>query len=159
MSLLRFLAMAAPRLLPPTSELQKMVDKGMTHAQIADQLTQESGHKIARSTVSAALSRAGKTTREGARYVDEIPWRVRGEHLTQYPVRMLRLLGRRNSGYELGQEEAHRLDNWIANLQQKGLVVAYSPEAGFLYVDADEVHDGADGVPIRRRTISASELG
>lgn len=151
--------MAAPRLLPPVSELQKMVDKGMTHAEIADHLTKTTGHKIARSSVSAALSRAGRTRRDGTRYADEIPWRVRGEHLTQYPVRMLRLLGRRNSSLELGDEESSRLDNWLANLQKKGLVVAYSEEVGFMYVDADEVHDGEDGIPIRRRAIATAELG
>ena len=150
--------MAAPRILPPVTELQKMVDKGMTHAEIAAQLTKKTGHKIARSTVSAALSRAGASD-QGTRYADEIPWRVKGEHLTQYPVRMLRLLGRRNKTIDLKEDEAQRLDNWLASLSEQNLVVAYSPEAGFLYVEADEVHDGEDGIPIRRRTITAEELG
>ena len=149
--------MAAPRILPPTTELQKMVDKGMTHAQIAQELTETTGHKIARSTVSAALSRAGNSD-QGTRYADEIPWRVQVEHLTQYPVRMLRLLGRRNQKIELRPDEAQRLDSWLSNLSQKHLVVAYSPEAGFLYVEADEVHDGEGGIPIRRRTITEAEL-
>ncbi len=149
--------MAAPRILPPASELQKMVEKGMTHAQIASKLSRETGHKIARSTVSAALSRAGASD-TGTRYADEIPWRVRGEHLTQYPVRMLRLLGRRNKKIDLRDDEAQRLDNWLANLRDKNLVVAYSPEVGFMYVEADEVHDGSDGIPIRRRTITPEEL-
>lgn len=149
--------MAAPRILPPTAELQKMVDKGMTHAQIAQKLSEKTGHKIARSTVSAALSRAGSSD-QGTRYSDEIPWRVKGEHLTQYPVRMLRLLGRRNKKIELKDDEAQRLDSWLANLSQQNLVVAYSPEKGFLYVEADEVHDGEGGIPIRRRTITSEEL-
>lgn len=134
-----------------------MVEKGMTHAQIASKLSRETGHKIARSTVSAALSRAGASD-TGTRYADEIPWRVRGEHLTQYPVRMLRLLGRRNKKIDLRDDEAQRLDNWLANLRDKNLVVAYSPEVGFMYVEADEVHDGSDGIPIRRRTITPEEL-
>ena len=149
--------MAAPRILPPVAELQKMVDKGMTHAEIAQKLTEKTGHKVARSTVSAALSRAGASD-QGTRYAEEIPWRVRGEHLTQYPVRMLRLLGRRNKNIDLREDEAQRLDNWLSSLSEQNLVVAYSPEAGFLYVEADEVHDGQDGIPIRRRTITADEL-
>ena len=150
-------AMAAPRILPPVAELQKLVDQGMTHAQIASKLSQKTGHKIARSTISAALSRAGASD-TGTRYAEEIPWRVRGEHLTQYPVRMLRLLGRRHKKIDLRADEAQRLDNWLAGLHQKNLVVAYSPEAGFMYVEADEVHDGQDGIPIRRRTIAPEEL-
>lgn len=149
--------MAAPRILPPTAELEKMVDKGMTHQQIADALSKKTGHRVSRSSVSAALSRAGKT-QEAPRYANEIPWRVRGEHLTQYPVRMLRLLGRWNAGLDLKDEESARLDSWLASLEEKNLVVGYSPEAGFLYLEADEVHDGEDGIPIRRRTISKQEL-
>lgn len=150
--------MAAPRILPPVSELQKMVDKGMTHAQIAKKLSESTGHKVARSTVSAALSRAG-ASESAARYSEEIPWRVRGEHLTQYPVRMLRLLGRRNKKIDLRGDEEQRLDNWLSSLNERSLVVAYSPDEGFLYVDADEIHDGDGGIPIRRRTITAEELG
>ena len=134
-----------------------MVDKGMTHAEIAKKLTEKTGHKIARSTVSAALSRAGASD-QGTRYAEEIPWRVRGEHLTQYPVRMLRLLGRRNKKIDLKEDESQRLDNWLCSLSQQNFVVAYSPEIGFLYVEADEVHDGEDGIPIRRRTITPEEL-
>ena len=48
--------MAAPRILPPTAELQKMVDKGMTHAEIAKKLTEKTGHKIARSTVTVSYT-------------------------------------------------------------------------------------------------------
>lgn len=139
------------------SELIKMVEKGMTHAEIAEHLEKELGRKVARSSVSAALSRAGKSS-DGARYHDEIPWKVKGEHLLQYPARMLRLLGRRNVGLGLTDEQTHRLDNWLASLHSKNYVVAYSPRAGFLYVDADEIHDGEDGIPIRRRTIEDAEL-
>ena len=139
------------------AELQKMVDQGMTHAEIAEKLEAKLGHKVARSSVSAALSRAGKTS-EGTRYSQEIPWRVKGEHLLQYPARMLRLLGRKNLGLPLSDEQSHRLDNWLANLREKNLVVAYSESVGLIYVDADEVHDGHEGIPIRRRTIEDSEL-
>ncbi len=139
------------------AELQKLVDQGMTHSEIAQHLEAKLGHKVARSSVSASLSRAGKTS-EGTRYTQEIPWRVKGEHLLQYPARMLRLLGRRNLGLPLSDEQSHRLDNWLANLREKNLVVAYSESVGLIYVDADEVHDGHEGIPIRRRTIEDSEL-
>jgi hypothetical protein len=151
--------MAAPRRLPPTQELKKLVDLGFTHAEIADYVLRTTGERVARSAVSAALSRAGLTTRDGVRYRDELPWRVKADHLTQYPARMLRLLGRRRGGIELTDEEAERLEAWLDGLEEKELVIAYCPDGGgFLYVDADEVGDGSDGVPIRKRLIHADEL-
>ena len=150
--------MAAPRLLPPTSDLARMVETGMTHQQIADRINEETGQRVSRSTVSVALSRAG-LAKDAMRYKRELPWRVKAEHLTQYPARMLRLLGRRNAGTELTDEEAERLEAWLEGLQEKGLVVAYVPDVdGFIYVYADEVGDGSGNVPIRKRIITPDEL-
>ena len=151
--------MAAPRLLPPTPELKRLVDLGLTHSEIADYIHETHGVVVARSAVSAALSRAGLTTRTGMRYKAEIPWRVRADHLTQYPARMLRLLGRRRAGMDLLDEEAQRLDAWLEGLAEKDLVIAYCPDgSGFLYVEADEVADNQDGVPIRKRLIMPDEV-
>jgi hypothetical protein len=150
--------MAAPRLLPPTSELERLVRQGYTHQQIVDHWKSETGITVSRSSVSAALSRAG-LSKEAMRYKDELPWRVKGEHLTQYPARMLRLLGRRRAGIDLTDEEQERLDAWLEALAEKQLIVAYCPDLeGFLYVDADEVGDGSDGVPIRKRVIGVDEV-
>lgn len=150
--------MAAPRLLPPTSELARLVADGLTHQQIADRIEQATGVRVSRSTISAALSRAGLSA-TGNRYRAEIPWRVKGEHLTQYPARMLRLLGRRNGGQDLPDDEQERLDAWLEALEEKGLVVAYAPETkGFIYVHADEIHDGLNGIPIRVRIITPDEI-
>jgi hypothetical protein len=129
----------------------------MTHKEIADQVFELTGERVSRSTVSAALSRAG-LSKQTARYADEIPWRVKIEHMTAYPARMLRLLGRRRAKLDLTQHEQDRLDSWLASLKERECVVAYSPDAGFLYVAADEYGDGARGVPIRRRVITKSEL-
>lgn len=150
--------MAAPRLLPPVTELQKMVEAGFTHQQIVERIRQDTGVVVSRSTVSVALSRAG-LARDAMRYKHELPWKVKAEHLTQYPARMLRLLGRRRSGMGLTDEEADRLEAWLEALVEKGLVVAYVPEGeGFIYVEADEVGDSPKGIPIRRRSIDLDEL-
>lgn len=150
--------MPAPRLLPPTSDLQKYVEAGLTHAQIAERIEQEFDLRVSRSTISAALSRAG-LTRDTMRYRDELPWRVKAEHLTQYPARMLRLLGRRRAEMELTVDEDSRLDAWLEALEDREIVVAYAPDGdGFIYVEADEVNDGQDGIPIRKRTIHSDEL-
>ena len=150
--------MAAPRMLPPASDLARMVKAGLTHQQIADRINEETGQRVSRSTVSVALSRAG-LTKDAMRYKQELPWKVKAEHLTQYPARMLRLMGRRRALIDLTDEEAERLEAWLEGLAEKGLVVAYAPDPdGFIYVYADEVGDGADGVPIRKRIITPDEL-
>lgn len=151
--------MAAPRLLPPTQELRRLVESGMTHVEIAEHVRKTTGLIVSRSAVSSALSRAGLTT-ETPRYRREIPWRVAAEHLTQYPARMLRLLGRKRAGVQpLNEDEQARLDGWLAALNDNDWVVAYAADGpGFLYVVADEVDDGRGGVPIRRRVIEPDEL-
>lgn len=151
--------MPAPRVLPPVDELKRLVTMGLTHQQIVEYVAQKHGIKVSRSSVSAALSRAGLTEREGMRYRQEIPWRVKGEHLTQYQARMLRLLGRRRAEVELTDDEESRLDAWLESLEEREIVVAYAPDdGGFIYVDADEIGDGDSGIPIRRRLIHSDEF-
>lgn len=150
--------MPARRILPDDKTLKRWVDLGMTHADIAEEVQRITGEQVSRSSVSAALSRAG-LTRPTSRYTDELPWRVKVSHVTQYPARMLRLLGRRRAGLDLTEAEDDRLDSWLETLEDDGLVVAYCPDkSGFLYVEANEVGDGAGGIPIRRRTILPAEL-
>lgn len=150
--------MAAPRLLPPVQDLQRLVDDGLTHQQIADHILKTTGLVVSRSAVSSALHRAG-LSKDAPRYRREIPWRVNADHLTQYPARMLRLLGRRRADMELSEDESTRIDAWLEGLQEKGLVVAYVPDGqGFIYVRADEIGDGRDGIPIRTRPIELDEL-
>ncbi|HLP97641.1 MAG TPA: hypothetical protein VK149_04270 [Sideroxyarcus sp.] len=138
-------------------ELKRCVDAGMTHREIVGYIADKYGLRVSRSSVSAALSRAG-LTEAGMRYKSEIPWRVKAEHLTQYQARMLRLLGRRRADVELTGEEDGRLDAWLEAVEEREIVVAYSPERGFIYVDADERGDNPDGIPIRPRVIEADEL-
>lgn len=149
--------MPRPRVLPSEAELAQMVAEGWSHADIAAHVEKTTGHKVTRSAVSAALSRAG-LTKATPRYKEEIPWRVKEEHLTQYPARMLRLLGRSRSKGDLTDEDADRLSSWMGQLSEWNAVVAYSPTAGFLYVAADEIDDWAGGIPIRRRVITDDEL-
>jgi hypothetical protein len=149
---------AAPRRLPSSSELRRLVEQGLTHSQIAEHVSSASGVTVSRSTVSAALSRAGLTT-AAMRYKQELPWRVRPDHLAQYPARMLRLLGRRRQNIELTEDEENRLDAWLDGIEEKQLVVAYAPDnGGFIYVDADEINDGERDIPIRRRLIESDEF-
>lgn len=147
--------MPAHRLLPDTATLRHWVeDEGMTHQQIADRVFRETGQPVSRSSVSAALSRAGISA-TGNRYHEEIPWRVKVEHIREYPARMLRLLGRRRSGQTLTENESKRLDSWLQMLEDDHAVVAYDPNSrfGFYYIEKNDRTDGLNGIPIRLQTV------
>ena len=103
------------RVLPSKEELQKFLESGMTHAQIAAEVTRQTGHFVRRSTVSSAIHRAGLSG-PNKLYSEEIPWTVREKHLTHYAARMLRILGRRRAGIQNSQEQDDRLDSWLCLL-------------------------------------------
>lgn len=125
-----------------------MVDRGMTHQQIAEEVSRRTGYPVSRSSVSAALFRAGEVT-NAKKYVDEIPWTVREEHQTHYAARMLRLLGRRRKGITNSAESDARLDSWLKQLSDAGAVVIYVPdtETGFFYVKGQP---DKPGIPVMR---------
>ena len=146
--------MARPRKLPDMNTLIRWRDEGLTQQQMADRVWMTTGEKVSRGSISAALVRAGKSS-DKPRYKDTVPWKVQQQHLTEYPVRMLRLLGRRRAGLPLKPEEDQRLDNWLAVLKREKAVVGYdpdNPEQGFHYIDP-KGSDGRDGIPIRRQRI------
>lgn len=125
-----------------------MVEQGFTHQQIADQIAQETGYPVGRSTISAALHRSGNTS-PAKRYPEEIPWTVHDVHQTHYAPRMLRLLGRRRKGIANSAEQDQRLDAWLQQLKEAGAVVVYAPETedGFFYVPGDWTDSG---IPVRK---------
>ena len=125
-----------------------MVDRGMTHQQIAEEVSRRTGYPVSRSSVSAALFRAGEAS-VAKRYPDEIPWVVHEEHQTHYAARMLRLLGRRRKGIANSAESDARLDSWLAQLEKAGAVVVYVPdtEDGFFYIPGEP---DIEGIPVMR---------
>ncbi len=137
LSAIEEIAMPAPRLLPPADELVRMVRKGMTQQDIADETFRRTGNRVTRAAVSAALQRAGVAPQRN-RYSDLLPWRVRVEHDGHYASRMLRAEGRLRAGQEIPAREAQRLENWKATLQANHVVVHYDPDTvdGFHYVKA-----------------------
>lgn len=122
-----------------------MVERGLTHKQIAEILTRETGYPVSRSSVSAALHRAN-ATQPAKKYPDVLPWRVREEHQTHYAARMLRLLGRRRRGIQNSAEADARLDSWLNQLRESGAVVTYLEDTpdGFYYTPGEP----KDGIPI-----------
>jgi len=146
--------MPAVRLLPDIGTLRHWVeDEGLSHAQIAQRVYEQTGHKIGRSTVSAAISRAGLSNPQ-ERYTEEIPWTVQARHLREYPVRLLRLLGRRRRGLTLNAEENKRLDNWLELLAKENAVVAYDPDSSVGFVYTDRIDTDPVDIPIRRQIVS-----
>ena len=148
------------RKLPPTDELVKMVRRGMTHQEIAERVSQEIGEPVARVTVTAALRRAGVEPTQ-PRYEDVIPWVVSERHQNEWPVRMLRLLGRQRSDREISDKDEQQLNRWLAWMHHSNTVVGYCPstDPGFWYVTATESRDEPDGVPIRPRYLTPVEVG
>lgn len=126
--------MARARLVPSDQELKRLLERGYSHDDIVQHVWETDRKRVHRSTVSAAISRAGLSEPQN-RYDTEIPWRVNGKHLRDYQPRMLRLLGRRRAGETLNELEDSRLDNWLQMLEDDNAVVAYDPEVGFGYVD------------------------
>jgi hypothetical protein len=130
--------MPKPRKLPSESILRKWVEvEGMTHAQIVDRIREETGEEVSRSSVSAALSRAGFTNR--IRYDEEIPWpRISVDHNTAFPLFMLRTQARMNRGLPVKPQDIKRLEEWKKEMTEKNLVVHYEPRSpeGFFYCEA-----------------------
>jgi len=144
--------------LPPEAELRRFMEEGRTHAEIRVECERVAGRRFANATTSAMLSRASMTTKEGHRYFESIPWRIRPEHATEYAARMLRLLGRRRTGVPLSDDDTAHLDSWLGMLERERLVVAYRPDAeeGFRYVD-EELRSGPNpDIPIRVQPLPVS---
>ena len=143
--------MPAPRILPDNATLRRWVqDEGLTHEQVTQRVYETTGHKVARSTVAAALHRAGLTKKQ-SRYEKELPWRVKAQHAAAYPARMLRNLGRIRQGGSLPGDELARFHTWIERMESEQVVVCYDPgsDVGFFYQPAGQPGDFPDGTPIR----------
>lgn len=144
--------MARPQILPNTETLLQWADEGLSHRQMAERVYEQTGHTVTRGAISVALHRAGETEHRD-RYLDTIPWTLHGRDLKSYPARMLRLLGRRRRGLPLNDEEARRLDRWLARCEDQDCVVAYDPDRNpsLFYVYRRPTDD--PDIPIRRERV------
>jgi len=145
--------MAPPKYTPDKTTMARWLDEGLTHQQIADRVYEQTGVQVTRSAVSVACMSYGLTVPKN-RYKDTVPWRVRVEHGKAYPVRMLRLLGRRRKGKDLDPVQKGQLDAWLRHLSEEQVIVAYDPDSdlGLFYIDAKwKDHDG--DAPIRVQEI------
>ncbi len=148
--------MAPPTLVPDKNTLQRWADEGLTHKQMADRHEQETGIRVTRTAISAAMVRYG-LAESGNRYRTHVPWRVKVEHAQAYPVRMLRLLGRADDGGELNELEQQALDRWLEKMVEDRTIVAYDPDSdgGFFYIDR-RYKDHRGAAPVRKKTITVN---
>jgi uncharacterized protein (DUF2384 family) len=114
---------------PGPAELKNMLDRGMTHQEIADEVHRRTGHSVTRNAITMAIKRGGVEHRGIDRYEDLIPWRVRDVHSRHYALAILRLEARRRRDKRLSPEEEKRLASWLAKLMRKDLVVYYEPDS------------------------------
>ncbi len=145
--------MAPPTLVPSKDVLTRWQREGLTQVQMVERHERETGVRVTRAAIASAMVRYG-LSEEKPRYSETLPWKVKTDHLTEYPARMLRLLGRRQIGGELNASEDQRLDSWLAMLKRERAVVGYDPDSaeGFHYIDA-ALKDHRGKAPIRKARI------
>jgi hypothetical protein len=143
--------MGRPRILPDKTTLARWRAQGLTYADMADLVYQETGYRVTDMAISVAMHRHGLAA-PPVRYKKEIPWRVRTEHAQATPVRMLRLLARRRAGETLTRPQTIALDNWLVKLAESRAVVVYDPDTGFHY--AERIKGDGRAIPIRPYEVS-----
>jgi len=114
--------MAAPRLLPDRTTLERLRRQHKTYGEIAEL------YGVTESAVHARLKHEGLTDTTRASHAELIPWTVKKEHQHTFPILMLRTLSRRNQGLGNTAERDRMLDRWLAELQEQRAVVCYDPE-------------------------------
>jgi hypothetical protein len=145
--------MGRPRILPDKTTLATWRAQGMTYAEMADLVYQNTGYRVTDMAISVAMHRHG-LSEAPVRYKKEIPWKVKTEHAQATPVRMLRLLARRRASEPLTRAQTVALDNWLIKLAQAKAVVVYDPDTGFHY--AERIKGDGRAVPIRPYEVSVS---
>lgn len=147
--------MGAQRKVPDKNTLARWIERGLTQQEMVEEIYRTTGERVTRAAVAQAVVRSNLGGPR-MRYKEHIPWHVEQTHLLSYPVRMLRLLGRRDAGLPMKEGEAARLDSWLETLDRENAVVAYDPtsEDGFAYVPR-EAGDSTT-IPIRVQTVKLS---
>lgn len=144
--------MAPQRWIPDCQELKKLLDKGMTHQQIATWTEEHTGVRISRSSVSSAVSRCGLADRR-PRYEDHVPWTVRAVDSRDYNLLMLRTGARIATGDKTIPElDVKRYKAWKKKMDAQGLVVNYDPNRPEPFHAVYRRPEDGDGM-IRRPTV------
>ena len=144
------------RQVPDKTTFERWINEGQSQEWMVAEIERTTHEKVSRSAVAQAICRYGLSN-ERLRFTEQVPWRVNAAHLSQYPVRMLRLLGRRQNALPLTEKELDRLNAWLMKLASTNSVVGYDPTSihGFAYIPRGE-DDGFD-IPIRTALVKLPE--
>ena len=145
--------MAPPTRTPSKDVLRRWRDAGYTQAEMVELTEKEFGQRVTRSAIANAMVRYG-LAEDAPRYQDEMPWRINPMHVTAQPVRMLRLLGKRNQGRDLTARETEELTSWLRQLDEKKLILGYDYDdnRGFHYI-SKRYKDHRGKIPIRKKSL------
>lgn len=136
--------MPTVRRLPDARALRNLREQGWT----LDQIGKEFGVK--RAAVWSALNRGGFVDRQPT-YADVLPWKIADEHKALSIMRYFRLLAKKKAGQLLSDNDSQNLQNWLDQLEEHGVVIAYHPDAppnaasqkgGFYYVPREPTDKG-----------------
>lgn len=114
--------MAAPRLLPDRTTLERLRRQGVTYKEIAEM------YGVTDVAVYFRLKDDGLTKDRRVSHKDLIPWKVKREHQHAHPALMLRVLSRRRQGLPNSPARDAMLDRWLADLEEANAVVCYDPD-------------------------------
>lgn len=135
--------MPATRKLPDKATLRRLRTAGWTQRKIAET------YGVSESAVWKSLMRAGYTE-PLATYKDILPWEIADEHKTVAVMERFRSIVKQRKKAKLRPEEATRLKQWLRDLEENGLVVAYHKDAppnsasakgGFYYIPKTDQDD------------------
>lgn len=128
--------MPAVRKLPDNTTLRQLRAQGWRLIDIAKE------YGVTEAGVWKALERAG-FTKERATYKDVLPWEIADEHKATAIMDRFRAITKQHAGGELNPEEDRLLKEWLYELADNDVVVAYHKDApansasrkgGFYYV-------------------------
>lgn len=114
--------MAAPRLLPDKTELERLRRNGATYGDIAEM------YGVTETAVYLRLKADGLIKESRASHSALIPWQVKRDHQHAYPALMLRVLSRRQQGLENSDQRNRMLDSWLETIKRENVVVCYDPD-------------------------------
>lgn len=135
--------MSGIRKLPDKATLRRMRKSGWTQRKIAET------YGVSESAVWKSLLRAGYTT-PLATYKDILPWDIEEEHKTVAIMERFRSIVKQKKGVTLRPAEERRLEQWLQDLKEEGLVVSYHKDAppnsasskgGFFYIPKSDQDD------------------
>lgn len=106
--------MPKPSRRPPEHVLRKWFDQELTHKQMLDEIQRTYGTTVTRRTLGTWLSDLGLLRRPNAAWLVEDWPQITHEWASQYPIRMIRVLGHIGTA-AVQRGEGRRFGRWYCN--------------------------------------------